>query len=77
MTQKALCGKVDFFFFTWGGGHKYDKDSKGSFFQISRVRLKAYDVSLLLSNHLMFLRPLETFLRAFEVVRGENLGSQK
>ena len=41
------------------------------------VRLKADDLNLLLCTHLMVLRPLENFLRAFEAVRGENLGSQK
>ena len=41
------------------------------------MRLKADDLSLLLNTHLMVLRPLENFLRAFEAVSGENLGSQK
>ena len=39
------------------------------------MRLEAYDLSLLLNTHLMVLRPLENFVLAFEVVRGEILGS--
>ena len=41
------------------------------------MRLKAYDVSLLLNTHLMVLRLLENFLRAFETLCVENWGSQK
>jgi len=41
------------------------------------VRLKAYDLNLLLNTHLMVFRPLENFLRPFEAVCVENFGSQK
>ena len=41
------------------------------------VRLKAYDLKLILSTHLMAIRRVENFLWAFEVAWMENLGSQK
>ena len=41
------------------------------------MRLKAYDLNLLLNTHLMVFRPLEKFLRAFKVERMKNFGSQK